>query len=293
MKFDPQTGAASSDPPSPLPTPAQPEETEPEAPSYDPNDPADRSLGERVRYKLPKPELGWKRPVEDLSVVLAQTCIADRCRAYRLAVDKLTQTLSPGDMGIALVKQSVVQIGENVDPGTDEVESWWRALDPKAVKLLTIAFDRLHDPTAKDASAYGKSYRPDPDRRRHGYTIPETSLPKRRWAAREHIVGKVDDLRFAMQEMTVADEQKAANAVADIDDNVAHRVIQILFSIRSIGGRELDNSPEGLAIKRRWLEDIGPRAHKLVTGTYARLHEVDHALVESFLDSAVPLDDAP
>lgn len=292
MKFDPKTGAASSDPPSPMPTTAQPEETgEPEAPSYDPNEPADRSLGERVRYRLPVPALGWKRDPAELSVVLAQVDIASRCRAFRLAVDKLTQQVSLADMGIALVKQSIVQIGEIVNPDDDDLESWWKHLDPKSIKLLSVAYDRLHDPTAAHALAYTKSHRPDPDRRRHGYTIPEAALPKRRWKARDYLVNATEDLRFVMQEMTIADEQKAANAVDDIDDNVAHRIIQIMFSIRSIAGREVDNSAEGLALKRRWLEDIGPRAHKLVTGTYAQLHEVDRALVESFLESAESFED--
>lgn len=296
MKLDPTTGNRVAAEPDPTP-PEAPEtdiaaEENPAPPAFDPNIPGDRSLSERMTYTLPKPALGWARDEADLKFTVAQLTLSDRCRAFRTSVNKLTNMVSTGDLGIALVKESIVRIGANDNPGTDDVESWWSLLGPREIKLIGMAYDKLHTPTAKQANAYTKSRRLDPQRRRHVYTLPTDIVPPKRWPARSFIVDAKADLTFAMQEMTVADEQAASNAVEDIDDNASHRAIQLMFSIRSIGGHEVGNTPEELALKRAWLDDIGPQAYKLVTGTYAQLHEVDLGLIEQFLNSAEPPDSA-
>ena len=55
-------------------------------------------------------------------------------------------------------------------------------------------------------------------------------------------------------------------------------------------GRALTSSVADLAFKRAWLEDIGVRGQRLVTGTWTKMHEVDMAKIATFLDSATPLD---
>lgn len=289
MKFTPdQPAPAADDPRSSAPEAPDQDGGEPEQPQhdFDPNRPADVSLGERRTYTLPVKPLGWSRPDADLKFTMVQLTLSERCRAFRISVDKLSNTVSTGDLGVALVKASIVQIGENENPGTDEVDRWWTHLDAKSVKLLSFAYDQLHSGTDKEADEFTASQKLDPARRRHGFTFPASLVPPRRWAARSYLGSATADLSFTMQELTVRDEQAAANAVDDLDDNASHRCMQILFSVRSVGGVELDNSPANLETKRLWLEDIGPKAYKFVTGVYAQLHEVDRALVERFLESA-------
>lgn len=288
MKFTPDQPAPAADDPRTVAEPPEPESTEPAEPQhdFDPNRHADVSLGERCTYTLPVKPLGWTRDDADLKFTMVQLTVSERCRAFRISVDKLSGTVTTGDLGVALVKASIVRIGEDENPGTDEVDRWWMQLDAKSIKLLSYAYDRLHSGSDEEAAAFTKSQKLDPARRRHGFTFPASLVPPRRWAARSYLGGSVADLSFTMQELTVREEQAAANAVEDLDDNASHRCMQLLFSVRSIGGVELDNSPANLEVKRLWLEDIGPKAYKFVTGVYAQLHEVDRALVERFLESA-------
>lgn len=98
------------------------------------------------------------------------------------------------------------------------------------------------------------------------------------------------DLSFTMKEMKVDEASRTIDYVEDPEDRHAVRVMQTMLAITDIGGVALGTSPEHLVKKLQWMEDIGPRARQMVTGMFARLHEVDLVGTAKFLEAATPLD---
>lgn len=280
-------------------------------------------LGDGVRNVLPVDIVdGWTRPELDLSFDIRQMTIAENCRAHRMAEAKATGTETPytllqrEQLGNALRR-----IGDIDSPSDAIVSQWIDDIGFQGWAFVWSAFLSIHLVTEYAVSKFEASKRRDVAARRVTYTIPAQTLPRKRWAARtsmackwEHKIddqtlvdsshwlvdgkpaepGVADrlgrDLTFTMQELKQGDSTTITDLVEDPDDKAAIRVMEVMYSLVNIGGVALTNSPADLAKKRAWLEDIGPRAQRLVTGVWVKMHEVDHAKMATFLDAATPLD---
>lgn len=98
------------------------------------------------------------------------------------------------------------------------------------------------------------------------------------------------DLNFTLKELKIEEAQRTIDYVEDPEDRHSVRIMQTMLAITDIGGVALGTSTEDLVKKLQWLEDIGPRARLMVTGLFARLHEVDHVGNAKFCETATPLD---
>lgn len=321
--FDPTANKA----PAPLTAPAPPAQPQPEddgAPRYQPAHhlfPA--SDGDGVRNTLPLDVLsGWTRPAADLSFDIRQMTIAEHCRARRIA-----SSLSPGSetnldiMNRQQLSNGLRRIGDTHNPDDATVEKWIEDIGYQGWHFVWNQFLLVHSVGTYAVGKYEASKRADVLARRVSYVIPGSTVPRKRWAARMTLacawVHAVDDatlvdtshwtvdgqpaepgtadtlsrdLAFTLQEMKQGDHTTVSDLAEDPDDYWSIRMLEVMWSLVSIGGRTLTNSPADLAFKRRWLEDIGPRALNLVTGTWVKMHEVDHARMATFLDAATPLD---
>lgn len=98
------------------------------------------------------------------------------------------------------------------------------------------------------------------------------------------------DLSFTMKELKIDEAGRTIDYVEDPEDRHAVRVMQTMLAITDIGGVAYGTSPEHLVKKLQWMEDIGPRNRQMVTGMFARLHEVDLVGTAKFREAATPLD---
>lgn len=311
-------------PAAPAPLPAVASQPDDRGPLFQPADHLfPFELGDGVRNVLPVDIVpGWTRPLSDLSVDIRQMTIAEHCRARRMAA-----AMSPGsetnqDLKCRLqLGAGIRRIGDVHNPDDAFVEKWVDDIGYQGWAFMWNQFLLLHNVDAHSVKKYDASRRADVAARRYSFVIPAATLPKKRWAARTRFacawVHKVDpetlvdsshwtvdgkpaevdiadrlsqDLSFTMQELRQGDHTTVSNLIEDPDDVWATRTLEVMYSIVSIGGRALGNSPADLAFKRAWLEDIGPRAGNLVTGTWTKMHEVDVAKMSTFLDAATPLD---
>ena len=287
------------------------------------------ALSDGVRNTLPLKILeGWRRPDEDRTFEMRQTTVAERCSAFRLAL--IDGELDERERMRVQVEYSIRKVGQNDRLSNEFMAAWFDDIGLQGFALLVRQYNQLHFATMEETHAFEKSAVKDVFKRTVELRLPPAAVPRRRWAVRTHkacrwtppVYGKepgtidgedkvltagfwtvdgapVDqptaaelsrDLSFTMQEIKVKSYGQIANIMDDPDDGFATRQMEVMFSIVEIGGRRVGNSPADLAFKRLWLEDIGPRANLLVSGMYAKTHEVDHALIASFPGSAVALD---
>ena len=284
-------------------------------------------LGDGVRNTIPLAVLdGWQRPDEDRTFEMRQTTIAERCSAFRLAMDE--GELDERERARVGIEYSIRKVGNETHLSNEFMAEWFEAIGNQGYALLLRQFNVLHLPDMVAQDAFEKSLVKDVHKRLRTLTIPASVIPAKRWSVRTHhtsckwvpaVYGKDDkgtdvlktpgywtvdgapvdqataaelsrDLRFTMGELRVKSYSQIENIMDDPDDAYATRQMELMFAIEEIGGRRVGNSGADLAFKRRWLEDIGPRAALMVLGVYAKAHEVDHALIASFPDTAVALD---
>ena len=315
----PATAAAT--PPAPAAPPPQRDER---GPLFQPADHLFAvALGDGIRNTLPLEIVdGWTRPAEDLSFDLRQMTIAENCRAHRMAEAKAAGTDTPYTLiHREQVGNAIRRIGAVENPDDAFMSKWLDDIGFQGWAFVWGQFLTVHLVTEYAVAKFEASKRRDVPARRVTYNIPAACLPRKRWAARtcteckwEHkvdaetlvdsshwtVAGKLAepgvadslsrDLTFTMQELKQGDSTVIADLVEDPDDKAAVRVMEVMYSLVGIGGTALTNAPADLAVKRQWLEDIGPRAQRLVTGVYVKMHEVDHAKMATFLDAATPLD---
>lgn len=281
------------------------------------------ALGDGIRNSLPLEIVdGWTRPLEDLSFDIRQMTIAENCRAHRMAEAKSVGSDTPYSLiQREQVGNAIRRIGAVENPDDAYMSKWIDAIGFQGWAFIWGQFLTVHLVTEYAVAKFEASKRRDVAARRVTYSIPAQTLPRKRWAARTAIAckweHKVDaetlvdsshwivdgkpaepgvadslgrDLTFTMQELKQGDSTVISDLVEDPDDKAAVRVMEVMYSLVSIGGTALANTPTDLAVKRQWLEDIGPRAQRLVTGVWVKMHEVDHAKMATFLDAATPLD---
>lgn len=280
-------------------------------------------LGDGRRATLPPHFIdGQACPPEHLTFEVRQQTIAETARCFRLA-RRGDNTLDTAMLELQLIRSALRKIGANDTLSDHDIDSWLRDIGPQGAKYVDELVSRLTGTNKLMSDMFTASYRPDRASRRHGYTVPQLCIPAKRWAARTLVNARwnpkvaaegdskghdahwsidgapVDfptenrierDLSFVMTELTVAQENGASDLVDDPDDMHAVRIVMVMLSIVEIGRRSLGNSPEDMEYKLCWLEDIGPRGRLLVTGVYAKLHEVDRVELSRFLDSSEALD---
>ena len=270
-------------------------------------------LGDGRRATLPPHFIdGQACPPEHLTFEVRQQTIAETARCFRLA-RRGDNTLDTAMLELQLIRSALRKIGANDTLSDHDIDSWLRDIGPQGAKYVDELVSRLTGTNKLMSDMFTASYRPDRASRRHGYTVPQLCIPAKRWAARTMLDARWDnnnqvwtvgggvvdfaaenrierDLSFVMTELTVAQENGASDLVDDPDDMHAVRIVMVMLSIVEIGRRSLGNSPEDMEYKLCWLEDIGPRGRLLVTGVYAKLHEVDRVELSRFLDSAEALD---
>lgn len=283
-------------------------------------------LGDGVRQTIPAEFAeGRGLPAEDLTFEVRQHTIAETCRCFRLAFHG--NQLNFTELELQLVRSAIRKIGNRTreELSDGDFDAWFADIGPQGFKFVDeLITSRLTRVPASASTLYQASYRPHRATRRHQYTLPATGLPSKRWAARTGIPAKwvqkiealddsrtrdvsywsVDgsepsleirerlnrDLTFAMTEITISQESSVADLAADPDDIYACRMLCTMLSIIEIGGRPLSDSDEDMEYKLKWLEDIGERHRALVTGTYAKLNEVDRTALSRFCDTAEALE---
>lgn len=296
------------------------EDSGPRAPRFEPAEhrfPIE--LGDGQRAWLP-PSLvdGIGMPESELTFTARQHTISEMCRCFRLAT--VAEHLNTVELENQIMRSAIRSIGTNLSPSDAAIDRWISDIGPQGFKYVNELIGRLTGISKYMSDLYMTSYRPDRAKRRHNYTVPPVCLPVKRWAARTGLPAKwhfevteekidkshwlVDgaapdidvqsrlnrDLSFVMTEITVAQENSIADLADDPDDTHAVRILSTMLAIVEIGGRPLGDSPADMEEKLIWLEDIGPRARLLVTGTYAKLHEVDRVELSRFLASAESLE---
>lgn len=311
----------------PTPPPQQNYEDDRDAsPKYQPADhlyPWD--LGDGVRNTIPLQVLeGWERPDADRTFEMRQTTIAERCSAFRLAMND--GELDERERARVGIEYSIRKVGAETKLSNEFMAEWFEAIGNQGYALLVRQYNVLHLPDMVSQDAFDRSLVKDVHKRLRSMKVPPATLPMKRWAVRTHkdcrwvpaVYGLDDkgadvlkapgfwtvdgapvdqataaelsrDLSFTMGELRVKSYSQVQNILDDPDDAYATRQMEVMFAIEEIGGRRVGNNGADLAFKRRWLEDIGPRAALMVLGVYAKAHEVDHALIASFPDTAVAL----
>lgn len=306
----------------PAQAPPQPFEGRDATPKYQPGEHLyPWALGDGVRNTIPLVVLDcWQRPDTDRTFEMVQTTIAERCSAFRLAT-------SDGEMDDRErtrigIEYSIRKVGNQDHLSNEFMAEWFEAIGNQGYALLVRQFNILHLADMPAQYEFEKSLVKDVQRRLRTMRIPPSTVPRKRWAVRTHKACRwmpavymadalvtpgfwtvdgapVDqptaaelsrDLTFTMGELRVKTYSQIENIMDDPDDAYATRQMEVMFAIEEIGGRRVGNNGADLAFKRRWLEDIGPRAALMVLGVYAKAHEVDHALIASFPDAAVPLE---
>lgn len=298
------------------------EDEVPREPQFEPSEhrfPID--LGDGVRATLP-PELVDGVPIaeRDLTFEARQHTIAETCQCFRLSTRG--EHVDTNEIENQLLRTAIRKVGdkEGAELGDGELDAWLRDIGIQGTKFVNELVARLTGMSKEWSDLYAATYRVDRARRRHTYSIPPVALPRKRWAARTGIDARwlqqvnadktvtahwlvngeppeLDvqnrlnrDLTFTITELTVAQENSIADLAKDPDDTHAVRILSTMLAIVEIGGATLGDSPSDMETKLKWLEDIGPRARLLVTGTYAKLHEVDRVALSRFLASAQPLE---
>lgn len=326
LKFDPDSMTAPKAPPAPPAfTPApKPEDTEP---MFQPSLMSDASIGDGVRNTIPLTAAeGWTRPASDLTFTMRQLTLGEHCQAVRMAAPSAGEPPETAALHREYVIAAVRSIGDNAQPSGADITTWIEDIGIQGWQYVWRQFQALHSVNVDDLKRYEASRRSDVVNRRFTYRLPAAIMPRKRWHSRTmldarwvadidpvtlvdrshwtvrsaagtyepaptDIADKLDaDLTFTFKEARQSDSSLVADLAEDPDDNYAVRQLNVMHALCNIGGRELTNGPADLAFKRRWLEDTGPRANLLVTGTWVRLHEVDHGKIASFLDGATPLD---
>ena len=280
-------------------------------------------LGDGIRNTVPADVCpDWTRPVADLTFEMRQITIAENCRARRMASAKSpTEDASYELQCREQVGNAIRKIGDTENPDDTFMDAWINDLGFHGWQFVWTQFLSLHNVTTHATAKFEASRRRDVPQRRVSYTVPAVCLPRKRWSARTGVECKwvqdvneetlVDrshwtvagqpapvevadrlsmDLSFTLQELKQGDAPTIMDLVEDPDDKFAIRCMEVMFGLVSIGGRALTSSVADLAFKRAWLEDIGVRGQRLVTGTWTKMHEVDMAKIATFLDSATPLD---
>lgn len=219
----------------------------------------------------------WTRPKADLRFTMRQTTIHEHCRAMRL----LDESRDQNSLARNLFMVSIKSIGDLADPGDEAVLQWLDDLRAVGSRLVDRAYQHLCHPTTEQDKLFQASKAYDPASRTFTYRIPRSVLPKKTAAS-----FRDDELTFSMRELSVGEMSAASDAVDDPDDSYALRVMQVMWSIASIGGKPLDVSADSLLVRRRWLARVGHLAWMMIAGTYTRMHEVDRGLVDRFLSSA-------
>jgi len=312
--------------PTPPPQQSYPEDRD-ASPKYQPADHLYQwELSDGVRNTIPLTVLdGWQRPDEDRTFEMRQTTIAERCSAFRLAMEE--GELDDRERMRIGIEYSIRKVGSETRLSNEFMAEWFEAIGNQGYALLVRQFNVLHLPDMVSQNEFDKSLVKDVHKRLRTMKIPPATVPAKRWSVRTHkacrwtpaVYGKDDhgadmlktpgfwtvdgepvdqptaaelsrDLTFTMGELRVKSYSQIQNIMDDPDDAYATRQMELMFAIEEIGGRRVGNSGPDLAFKRRWLEDVGPRAALMVLGVYAKAHEVDHALIASFPDAAVALD---
>ena len=301
-------------------------EQAPSGPRYEPSEYRFRpELGDGLRQTLPAEFVeGRGLPLEDLAFEVRQHTIAETCRCFRLAYH--AGRVNFAELENQLVRSAIRKIGtrtrEELSDG--DFDAWFADIGPQGFKYVDELVSRLNRPLGEASTLFQSSYRANRAQRRHKYELPALGLPMKRWSERTGIPAKwvvqveqidkkrtrdishweVDgkepelevrerltrDLSFVLTEITVAQESSVADLAADPDDVYACRMLAVMLAIVEIGGRPLGDSDEDMDFKLTWLEDIGERHRTLVTGTYAKLNEVDRTALSRFCDAAVPLE---
>lgn len=298
----------------------------PSAPRYEPSEHRFRpELGDGFRQTLSEEFVeGRGLPPEDLTFEVRQHTIAETCRCFRLAYH--ANHVNFAELENQLVRSAIRKIGKRTreELSDSDFDAWFADIGPQGFKYVDELVSRLNRPLPDASTLFQSSYRPDRAKRRHKYQLPALGLPMKRWRERTGIPAKwvvqneqidktrtrdlshweVDgtepeleirerltrDLSFVLTELTVAQESSVADLAADPDDVYACRMLSVMLAIVEIGGRTLGDSDEDMEFKLAWLEDIGERHRTLVTGTYAKLNEVDRTALSRFCDSAEPLE---
>lgn len=326
LTFTPDTPEAAKPAPAPAFTPApKPEYT---GPLYQPAMLTDASLGDGIRNTIPADILaGWTRPDADRTFTMRQLTLGERCACIRLAAKSPGELPEQDALEREYVIAAVRSIGDNPEPTTADLVKWIDDLGWQGWKFVMQQYKHLHEvPAGHDYKLFEASKRVDITARRFTYTLPASFLARKRWHSRTLIDARwvsdydkdtlVDrshwvvrnaagnyepaapdiaaklsaDLTFTFKEAKQGDSAAVMDLAEDPDDVFAVRQLSVMHSLCSIGGRDLTNSPADLTLKRQWLEDIGCKNNLIVTGTWVSLHEVDHAKIASFLESAEALD---
>lgn len=321
--FSPDSTTAPKAPPAFTPPP-KPEDT---GPLFQPSLMSDASLGDGVRNTIPADIIpGWTRPASDLTFTMRQMTLGERCAAIRLAAPSPGEYPEQAALDRHYVIASVRSIGDNPEPTDADILRWIEDIGWAGWKFVWRQHMELHEVPIPDYKRYEASKRTDVAARRFTFKLPAALVPRKRWYTRTmidcrwvadidpvthvdrshwtvrnaagayepaptDIADKLDaDLTFTFKEARQGDSSLVADLAEDPDDIYAVRQLSIMYSLCNIGGRELTNSPADLTFKRAWLEDTGCRNNLMITGTWVSLHEVDHAKLSSFLESATPLD---
>lgn len=219
--------------------------------------------------------IDWARPKEDLRFTIRQPTLPELCRGLRL----LPEGGTGNDYARLMLTITVCRIGDRV-PTEEEVGRWLDDLRLAGSELVALAGIRVNTPSDAADKAFTDSRRYDPSQRRYGYRLPREIMPQKSDIA-------AGELAFTMRELTFREVQAAADASDDPDDAYSIRALKVMWSIASIGDRNLSLSPEDLAFRRRWIAKIGHKAWLLLVGTWTRMHELDRGLVDRFLGAAV------
>jgi hypothetical protein len=287
-------------------------------------------LGDGVRNHFTHEMLpGWQRPAAELVFEMRQLTVAERCRAFRMATDGgNTDNVVMLDKMIEYTIRKIGDL--TGDLLTDDfVHQWVQDLGLQGSSFLETLFTQLHSPPASLERAYVASMRTDIVARTQSFVIPAGLVPRKRWAARvgracmwapevpgakgkkgekattgtpahwvvdgspadQQVAEELGrDLRFTMSELRNEAFSQISNIVADVDDAAATRQMAVMFAITNIGGRALGRSNEDLVYKRKWSEDVGPKALSMIMGSHAKIQATDHGLLATFLGASEALE---
>ena len=309
------------------PPPPQIFEDRDASPKYQPGDHIyPWALGDGIRNTIPLKVLeGWRRPDDERTFEMRQNTVAERCSAFRLAL--IDGELDERERMRVQIEYAIRKVGQHDKLSNEFMAQWFEDIGLQGYALLVRQWQTLHFATMVDQHEFEQTLVKDVHKRLRTLRIPPAAVPAKRWGIRVHkacrwtpaVYGRDDkgtdvlkvpgfwtvdgapvdqptaaelsrDLTFTMGELRVKSYSQVQNIMDDPDDAYATRQMEVMFAIEEIGGRRVGNNGADLAFKRRWLEDIGPRAALMVLGVYAKAHEVDHALIASFPDTAVALD---
>ncbi len=287
-------------------------------------------LGDGLRNRFTAEMLpGWQRPLAEMAFEMRQLTIAERCRAFRFATngDTTDNVVMLDKMIEYTIRKIGDRSGEDLTD--DFVHQWVQDLGLQGSSFLETLFTQLHSPTVAQERAYVASMRTDVVARTQSFVIPASLVPRKRWTQRvghactwvpaptppkgkkgekpveiapahwaidgapvdQQLAEEINrDLRFTMSELRNEAFSQVNNIIADVDDAAATRQMNVMFAITSIGGRPLGRSNEDLAFKRKWSEDVGPKALSMIMGSHAKIQATDHGLLATFLGSSEALE---